>query len=176
MGVRGTWAKLLVHVLPAAWQRHRFVSAVMLEPVLRSSSRSSVLLCNCAWSWKRELLALAGLDSVHRNGTLGSPATRAKQYQKNIEPITSFSFHWEETSISCSSYTRKRELKRYATRYLRGRAAETEEQTAEGRLVGYRCPDSHDSQLPCWQKCILQGLAISFTTLYKGWVGHICRL
>lgn len=33
---------------------------------------------------------------------------------KNAEVITSFSFQWEEIKINCSSYTRKRELKRYA--------------------------------------------------------------
>lgn len=52
--------------------------------------------------------------------------------KKNIEAITSFFFHWEETNINCSSYTRKRELKRYAARYLWETAAETEEQTAGG--------------------------------------------
>lgn len=85
---------------------------------------------------------------------------------KNADIITNFSFQWKEIKINCSSYIRKRELKRYAQDTcgvdLLGQMSKLQRVEASqwGEvLVGSIEPDSPEVQQPCWQKCILQGMA-----------------
>lgn len=162
MGVQGTWAKLYCYVCylqpnrDTGWSMQSCLSLCSTQAAIFQSCFVTVAgpeegtACSC---WLG--LCLQKRDS-------GQSWYQTKAVPKNIEAITSFSCYWEETKVNSSSYRRKRELKRYAARYLWGRVAETEEQTAGGRLVrasGVQSPDSQDSQLPSWQKCTLRGMA-----------------
>lgn len=98
--------------LPAAWQRQ----VCQCSDAWACAPLKQLFVSPALWlqlSLEAELLALTGFASAHRNGTLGDLVPEKSSTIKNAEVITSFSFHWEEIKINCSSYTRKRELKRY---------------------------------------------------------------